>query len=145
MFKFITPKTKAEIKQYYRLRWSLLRRPLGGKRGSEIDDLEKTSFHKAIVEDRAMIGVGRIHFINDIAQIRYMAVKNHFSRQGLGSKMITELEKIAKGNKIKKIYLNSRIDAVKFYENNGYSKIREVKPSFGSIVHYRMEKILKKL
>ena len=92
-----------------------------------------------------IIGVGRIHFTDNIAQIRYMAVKNNFSKQGLGSKMIAELEKIAETNKIKKIYLNSRINAVKFYENNGYSKIKEVKPSFGSIVHYRMEKILEKL
>ena len=145
MFKVITPKAKKEIEEYYKLRWSLLRRPLGGKRGSEIDKLERTSFHRAIVKDKIIVGVGRIHFIDNIAQIRYMAVKNNFSSQGLGSKMITELEKIAKGNKIKKIYLNSRIDAVKFYENNGYSKVREVKPSFGSIVHYRMEKILEKL
>ena len=145
MFRVITPKTKTEMEQYYRLRWSLLRRPLGGRRGSEIDELEKVSFHKAIVKDRTIIGVGRIHFINDIAQIRYMAIKNHFSRQGLGSKIITELEKIARANKIKKIYLNSRIGAVKFYENNGYFKIKKVKPSFGLIIHYRMEKILETL
>ena len=145
MFRVITPKTKTEMEQYYRLRWSLLRRPLGGRRGSEIDELEKVSFHKAIVKDRTIIGVGRIHFINDIAQIRYMAIKNHFSRQGLGSKIITELEKIARANKIKKIYLNSRIGAVKFYENNGYLKIKKVKPSFGLIIHYRMEKILETL
>ena len=37
MFEVITPKTKTEIEQYYRLRWLLLRRPLGGRRGSEID------------------------------------------------------------------------------------------------------------
>ena len=145
MFKVITPKAKKEIEEYYKLRWSLLRRPLGGKRGSEIDKLERTSFHRAIVKDKIIVGVGRIHFIDNIAQIRYMAVKNNFSRQGLGSKMITELEKLAEENKIKKIYLNSRINAVKFYENNGYSKIRKAKPSFGSIVHYRMEKILEKL
>ena len=145
MFKVITPKAKKEIEEYYKLRWSLLRRPLGGKRGSEIDKLERTSFHRAIVRDKIIVGVGRIHFIDNIAQIRYMAVKNNFSRQGLGSKMITELEKLAEENKIKKIYLNSRINAVKFYENNGYSKIRKTKSSFGSIVHYRMEKILEKL
>ena len=80
MFEVITPKTKTEIEQYYRLRWLLLRRPLGGRRGSEIDELEKTSFHRAIVRDKMIIGVGRIQFTDNIAQIRYMAVKNNFSK-----------------------------------------------------------------
>jgi len=142
MFKVITPRGKIEIEEYYKLRWALLRRPLGGKRGSEIDELESSSFHRAIVKDNKIIGVGRIHFTKNSAQIRYMAVKNSFSRRGIGSRIVSELEKIAKDNNIKEIFLNARINAVKFYENNNYSKIKEVEPSFGSIVHYRMEKVL---
>ena len=53
-----------------------------------------------------------------------------------------ELEKIAIKNKVKLIFLNSRKNAVQFYKKNGFSKIKEVKPSFGSIIHYRMEKVL---
>ena len=143
MCKIINPKDSLVFKEYLHLRWLLLRRPLGGKRGTEIDSLEDQSFHRAIIdENNNIFGVGRIHFTHNIAQIRYMAIKKEFSRKGYGSKLIDVLEKIAQNNKIKKIYLNSRINAISFYEKNGYKKINEVSPSFGKIIHYRMEKIL---
>ena len=71
-----------------------------------------------------------------------MAIKKEFSSKGYGSRLIESLEKIALNKKIKKIFLNSRINAVTFYEKNGYQKTNKVNPSFGEIVHYRMEKIL---
>ena len=145
MFEIITPRTKSQIEEYYKLRWALLRRPWGGKRGSEIDELEDISFHKAILSNNKIIAIGRIHFTDNICQIRYMAVKNEFSRRGLGSKIISELENIAIKNNFRNIFLNSRENAIQFYEKNGYLKVKKVKSSFGSIVHYRMEKVLKKL
>ena len=42
-----------------------------------------------------ILGVGRIHFIKNIAQIRYMAIKKEFSKKGYGSRLIESLEKIA--------------------------------------------------
>ena len=50
-----------------------------------------------------IIGVGRIHLINQVAQIRYMAIKKSHRGKGLGSKIIMELEEVASSNKIKKI------------------------------------------
>ena len=143
MHKIIDPVSEFLFEEYLYIRWLLLRRPLGGKRGSEIDDLDDNSFHRAIVDNANNIfGVGRIHFINNMAQIRYMAIKKEFSSKGYGSRLIESLEKIALNKKIKKIFLNSRINAVTFYEKNGYQKRNKVNPSFGKIVHYRMEKIL---
>ena len=143
MYRIIDPKNRLIFKEYLYLRWFLLRRPLGGKRGTEVDSLETQSFHRAMVdENNNIIGVGRIHFTNDIAQIRYMAIKKEFCRRGNGSKLIDALEKIAQSNKIKKIFLNSRINAIPFYKKNGYKKINKVNSSFGKIIHYRMEKIL---
>ena len=71
-----------------------------------------------------------------------MAIVKQFRSKGFGSKLIKELEKIAVENDVKKIFLNSRIKAVDFYLKNGYNK-KSVKPSFGDIIHYRMEKIFK--
>ena len=51
MLKIITPTTKLQIEEYYKLRWSLLRRPWGGKRGSEIDELEEFDLDDDIDED----------------------------------------------------------------------------------------------
>ena len=117
MFKIINPKTKTQIEEYYKLRWLLLRRPLGGKRGSELDEFESNSFHRAIVDNKnLMVGLGRIHFLGNEAQIRYMAIKKIFWRKGLGTRMMVELEKIARQNKATKIFLNSRVNAIKFYK-----------------------------
>ena len=145
MLSIITPTTSAEMEEYYNLRWSLLRRPWGGKRGSELDDLESVSFHRAALLDAQIIAVGRIHFIDKVAQIRYMAVKNRFSRKGVGSSIVSELEKIAIERNVKDVFLNARVNAIQFYEKNGYTKISKSEFGFGSILHYRMEKVLEKL
>ncbi len=133
------------MEQYYNLRWSLLRRPWGGRKGSELDDLESTSFHRAALIDKKIIAIGRIHFINKVAQIRYMAVKKQFSRKGVGSRIVSELEKIAIEHNVTNVFLNARENAIKFYEKNGYTKVNRSELGFASILHYRMEKVLEKL
>ena len=143
MIKSVSLHDEVLYNQYLELRWLLLRKPLGGIRGTEIDSMESESFHKAAFDSNGnMIGLGRIHFSENIAQIRYMAIVKQFRSKGFGSKLIKELEKIAVENDVKKIFLNSRISAVDFYLKNGYQKIKKVNPSFGDIIHYRMEKIL---
>ena len=71
-----------------------------------------------------------------------MAIKKSYRGTGIGTKIIIELEKIASRNKIRRIFLNSRENAIEFYKKNGYEIINQVDSSFGNIIHYRMEKIL---
>ncbi len=143
MYTIFEPTSKDEFNKYLILRWRLLRFPWGGKKGSEIDDMEGVSIHRAIKDRKGqLVAVGRIHFINQNAQIRYMAVQNSHRKKGLGTKLILELEKIALINKIKMVFLNSRENAIEFYRKNGYSTICETDSSFGNIIHYRMEKNL---
>ena len=141
MFSIKKPVSKEEINEYYKLRWLLLRRPLGGKRGSEVDDIEKISIHRMIKnKDNKCIGVGRAHIIDDRAQIRFMAILSKYQKMGLGSRMIMELEKVLVCKKTKIIFLNSREKAITFYQKNGYKIIKKVKSPFGKITHFRMEK-----
>ena len=143
MYTIFEPTSKDEFNKYLILRWRLLRFPWGGKKGSEIDDMEGVSIHRAIKDRKGqLVAVGGIHFINQNAQIRYMAVQNSHRKKGLGTKLILELEKIALINKIKMVFLNSRENAIEFYRKNGYSTICETDSSFGNIIHYRMEKNL---
>ena len=115
MYTIFEPTDKFFFEKYLILRWRLLRWPWGGKRGTEIDSMEDISIHRAIKDNKNnIIGVGRIHFINEEAQIRYMAIKKSYRGKGLGSKIIMELEEVASNNKIKKIFLNSRESAIKF-------------------------------
>ena len=141
MYSIFDPEEGNNFDKYLTLRWRLLRFPWGGEKGSESDNLEKISIHRAIKDNKNnMIGVGRIHFIDYDAQIRYMAIKKSYRGKGLGTRIIKELETIAYRTQIKRIFLNSRENAIKFYEKNGYKIINEVESSFGGIIHYRMEK-----
>ena len=144
MYTIFDPWNKDDSDRYLILRWRLLRFPWGGKRGSEVDSLEEVSIHRAIKDNKNnILGVGRIHFIKQSAQIRYMAIKKTHRSKGLGSRIIMNLEQIAYKNKIKKIFLNSRENSIVFYQKNGYKVISQIGSPFGNIIHYRMEKTLK--
>ena len=143
MYTIFEPTNKNEFSRYFVLRWRLLRFPWGGKRGSEVDDVEDISIHRAIRDEKDnMIGVGRIHFIGKNAQIRYMAIKKTYRKKGLGTKIMIELEKIALMHKVEKIFLNSRKNAIQLYQKIGYNIIHQTDSSFANIIHYRMEKNL---
>ena len=124
-YKIQEPISKKEFEEYYLFRWKILRKPLGMSIPSVKDDLENESFHHIIKnENKKIIAVGRVHFINsednDIGQIRYMAVEDKYQRMGLGEKILESLECKAIDSKIKKMILHARENAIGFYENNGY-------------------------
>ena len=140
--QILEPSSKREWEDYYKLRWEVLRKPLGLKIGSEKDELEYSSIHRAIKINRKIIAVGRLHFLDSkIAQIRYMGVNQQYHNQGLGGMIIKEFEKISNHNNISKMILYSRESAVKFYENKGFEKIDKAHKLEG-IQHFLMEKTL---
>jgi N-acetylglutamate synthase-like GNAT family acetyltransferase len=138
-----SPKTEKEFKNYYQLRWKILREPWNQPKGTEKDDLERDAFHVMAYDNSKIIGVGRLQLnSNDEAQIRYMAVEENYRGKGIGSLILKELEKKAKLLGAKYIILNSRINAIKFYEKNSYKIIKKESTLFGSIEHWRMRKNL---
>lgn len=140
--KLSEPKTKIDFKQYYRLRWKILRKPWKQPPGSEKDDLDDNSIHRMVINETGkIIGCGRLHFNSKTeAQIRYMAVDNNFQRKGVGSKILESLEATAKMKDAEYIILNSRDNTAEFYQNNGYRIVSKGHTLFGSIAHYRMKK-----
>ena len=141
-FKLISPKTKLEFQRYFFVRWSILRKPWGQKRGTEIDEFEDKSYHiMGIDSKKRVLAVGRIHNISsNTAQIRYMAVLEKHTKLGYGTQVLKLLENYALNNKISKVVLNSREIAVDFYIKNGYKKIKQVDKLFDEINHWFMEK-----
>ncbi|AFH50569.1 Histone acetyltransferase HPA2-like protein [Ignavibacterium album JCM 16511] len=136
-----SPQTRQEFFDYYDLRWRILRAPWNQPKGSEQDELEGQAIHIIAVEESKVVGCGRVHFNSDEeAQIRYMAVENHWQGKGIGNMILAELEKkiIEKG--AKKIILHARENVVKFYQNNGYQVVKPSHTLFGAIPHYLMEK-----
>ena len=141
--KIIEPTTSEEFKKYYNLRYEVLRKPWLQPKGSERDEEEETSLHRMIIDEPngKAVAVGRLQF-NTIeeAQIRYMAVSDDYQGMGFGSKMLIVLDNIAREKGSRKIILQSRGNAVKFYEKNGYKTLKKSYVLFDEIQHWLMEK-----
>ena len=145
MVKIIEPKSSAEFIIYYNLRYEVLRKPWLQPKGSERDEEEETSLHRMIIDEPngKAVAVGRLQF-NSIeeAQIRYMAVSDDYQGMGYGSEIVKVLGNIAREKGSQKIILQSRENAVKFYEKNGYKIIEKSYLLFDEIQHWLMEKEL---
>ena len=138
-----SPENKDEWERYLLFRWEMLRKPLGMSMDSLADSIEEESFHlMGIDEEGNVIASGRVHFnTSDEAQIRYMAVDDNFKRQGIGSEIVTELEKYALSKKAVTIKLNARENAISFYLSLGYSEVCPYQSDTG-IPHKTMKKDL---
>ena len=141
--KIIEPRSFEEFRKYYNLRFEILRKPWGQSVGSERDKEDETSIHRLIIDDSTeeTLAIGRLQFNSiDEAQIRYMAVADGYQGQGLGSKILGALEKIALEQGVRWIILQARGNAVQFYKNNGYEIVKKSYILFGEIQHWLMRK-----
>ena len=145
-FTIKQPETEAEIKDYYHLRWKLLRAPWNQAEGSEVDDIEDQCFHIIAVASSKddidkVIGVARLQFNSATeAQIRYMAVAESYERNNIGRRLVNEMEQQAVNSSCKKIVLDARESAVGFYQKLGYEVTEKSYLLFDEIQHFRMEK-----
>ena len=138
-----SPKTPKEWSKYDDFRWDILRKPLKLSHIPLKDDLEDISTHLMAVDNQeSVIACGRIHMnTSNEAQIRYMGVSLNHRRTGLGSKMIDRLESVGRVKGAKKIVLNARAEAIKFYESLGYIEIGPYESDI-KIPHSSMEKLI---
>ena len=138
------PQSDADWKQYFDLRWRVLRAPWQQPRGSETDDREADSLHLMLSDaSGAPLAVGRLHLNSpDEAQIRFMAVEPGAERQGLGGRVLAALEARAASLGMQRIVLNARDQAIPFYQKHRYAVIGEAATLFGRVAHVKMQKKL---
>ena len=72
MFECRAPKSQQEFEQYYHLRWKILRKPLNQIQGSERDELEAQSVHRAVFDVKGNV-VALLDFIL-VACLAYKSV-----------------------------------------------------------------------
>ncbi len=138
-----SPKTTKEWEEYYFLRYTVLRKPLGQPIGSEKNEGDLTGKHFAFFLEKKIVAIARLDPIDSrISQIRFFAVDGKIQGKGFGKILLKEIEKSAKKRNTEKIILQSRENAVPFYENNGYFTIEKTHLLFGKVQHYLMEKEL---
>ena len=135
------PETPDEFKQYYALRYRILRAPWGEPEGSEVDDIENQCLHIMATNNNKVVGVGRLQFNStDEAQIRYMAVEPVYEGNGIGRTIVNALEQEAINKKVSTVMLDAREPAVGFYQKLGYNIKKKSYVLFNEIQHYRMTK-----
>ena len=135
------PETPEEFKQYYALRFRILRAPWGEPEGSEVDDIEDQCFHIMVLDDGKAVGVGRLQYnAADEVQIRYMAVEKTYEGKGIGCMIVNALEQEAVKHNIRTIVLDAREPALGFYQRLGYRTEKKSYLLFNTIQHYRMTK-----
>ena len=141
--EIINPKSESEIENYFKIRFKELRKPWGKPLGSEKDSIEDECIHRMLVRGDEYIGVARLQYNNESqAQIKYMAVKQEYQKQGFGKMLILDIEEIAKNDGIKEIILQSREVAIQFYKSLGYRIEKKTHLLFGNIQHFLMRKYL---
>ncbi|WP_270691018.1 bifunctional GNAT family N-acetyltransferase/hotdog fold thioesterase [Aeromonas sp. D3] len=146
MYRVVTPQTAAELDAYYQLRWELLRKPFNLPIGSERDEYDTVAIHRMMLApDGTPIAVGRLFIGGEEAQIRFMALHPEYRSQGLGARMVEDLEQLACQEKVKRLVMNARQEAVEFYRRCGFLEVGEGPVSFGRIPHRQMIKSLSPL
>lgn len=138
------PVSQEDFEKYYQLRWEVLRKPWNQPKGSEKDENEKSSIHiMALNEKDECVGVSRLQFNSaEEAQVRFMGVRDDQQGKGVGKKLMHYLEEKARQKGAKKVVLQARENAVKFYLSIGYVVVVESFLLWGIIQHYRMGKSL---
>jgi predicted GNAT family N-acyltransferase len=138
------PETPEQFKEYYDLRWRILRAPWDRLRGSEKDEFDETADHVTVRdEDGRLLAVGRLHMNNAReAQIRYMATEEFCRGFGIGRALIGRLEEIARDRGAERIVLNARAHVVGFYQRYGFVVTGPGPTLFDKLKHSRMEKSL---
>ncbi len=135
------PQSPDEFKQYYQLRWRILRAPWGEPEGGEVDEIEEQCFHIMAMDNEKAVGVGRLQFNSALeAQIRYMAVEKTYEGNGIGRMIVDALELEAINKNVCTIMLDAREPAIGFYQKLGYNVEKKSYVLFDEIQHFRMTK-----
>jgi len=117
------PQTREEFKEYYRLRFHVLREPLGLPKGSEKDDYEPISYHYCAVDDTTGEMVGVVKWYEKapgVARLTHLGVSEKYHNKGIGKLLVKTVEEDARQHGCSIIGTLTRLSAVTFYEHRGY-------------------------
>ena len=95
--------------------------------------LSKKSNFFVVENNRKVIGMGRL----EKNKIATLYIKPRYQRKRIGTLIINYLIKKAQKKNIKKVYLEALLQAIGFYEKQGFKKIRILQKP---IRCYKMEK-----
>ena len=123
MIKIISPKTREDFKEYYDLRYKVLRETWGLQKGTEKDDYEPISKHFMAVDDSNGMIVGVVKIMEKepgVGWFSHMAVAPAYQRKGIGKILLTFIEEEARREGYKTLGCMARLITTGFFEKYGY-------------------------
>lgn len=106
----------------------------------EIDEEDKHATHIIAEENGVAVGCARVLFGEDGGRIGRLAVKKEKRGQGIGKEVCRFIIGLCRERGYKRVWLNSQLHAVGFYEKLGFSRRGETFFEAG-IEHVEMELI----
>jgi len=135
------PHGSSEYRSAVDLREKTLRIPLGLTFSKDELAQEKDHVHFGAYLGDKIIATAMLVSEGSCCKIQRVAVRADFQNQGVGSKLLLQIEREAKNRGFTTIYCSARDQAVQFYEKHGY--IRESAYFVeDSIPHAMMRKLL---
>ena len=141
MIKIIQAKTDFELVQVRNLRIKIFVIEQQIPWRWEFDIHDENATHLIVFSSNEIIGTGRFYYVHcyDDYKLGRMAVLSNFRSQGIGSKILTKIEEIAKSKKVPKIILEAQSDKLNFYFKHGYN-VHGDKYLMDGIYHNKMFK-----
>ena len=108
----------------------------------ELDEEDKTCHHYLLINEEQPIGCLRvIEQDKDTWHLGRIAILKEYRSKHFGSFLLEQIEKMAKEKNIKKLELGAQIQALSFYERNGFARIGNPYEE-ANIQHLNMEKVI---
>jgi len=137
-----TPNSPEEWDDYYRLRYLVLRKPLGQPEGSERNEGDLIGEHFALYEGNILKAIARLDTCDtSTSQVRFVAVESSIQGKGYGKHIMKAVEERSKETGNTKMILHARDYAIPFYEKLNYSIVEKSDKLFDVLQHYLMEKV----
>lgn len=108
----------------------------------EWDDWDNKARHILLIFNNVPIGCARLIFIDQIIRLERMAIIKTKRNQGFGKKLVWEIIRIAKNEKIKEIRISAQIQAISFYQKIGFMLKGNTFEDAG-IIHIKMVLLIK--
>ena len=132
-----------EYQQMVKLRYEIMRKPLGLNFSPEELDKEKDDILIGAFDEDEMLGCCILTNMNEgCVRVRQMAVQKNMQGKGIGESIITFAENIAYDKGFKALTMHARDTAIGFYEKYGY-KVKGEQFMEINIPHHIMEKKLR--
>jgi predicted GNAT family N-acyltransferase len=133
---------ESELKDAFRIRRQVFIIEQNVPPNLEYDESDQTALHIVAKDGEKAIGTARVLFLsNNQAKLERLAVLKSFRGQGIGSGIISFLEKELKNHGVEKVMLHAQYRAIAFYKSCGFA---ETGTPFGEvgIKHIKMQKQL---